>query len=354
MFERNLPILPPTVDLETKRILKQLVSAHKYLSELKGYSETIPNKNILINAIIINESKDSSEIENIITTHDDLYREMSSQSSNNLASKEVENYRTALWKGFDLVSTNNILSINMIIQIQEIIEKNSAGIRKVPGTVLKNDKTGEIVYTPPVGENVIREYLSNLEKYINIDDEMDDLIKLAVIHYQFESIHPFYDGNGRTGRIINVLFLILKGLLDSPILYLSRFIIRNKDTYYHLLQDVRESNNWEEWIIFILKGIEEISKETLDLTKLINNEVLLMRDEIKENLPKIYSKELIEILFKEFYTKTIFVEKGLNVTRKTAVNYLKKLEEKGFLISEKIGKERIYQNKRLFDLVKNN
>ncbi len=354
MFEQNLPMLPPNIDLETKKILKQLVSAHKYLSELKGYSETIPNKNILINAIIINESKDSSEIENIITTHDDLYREMSSQSSNNPASKEVENYRAALWKGFELVSKNNILSTNMIVQIQEIIEKNSAGIRKVPGTVLKNDKTGEIVYTPPVGEDVIREYLNNLEKYINIDDEIDDLIKLAVIHYQFESIHPFYDGNGRTGRIINVLFLILKGLLDSPILYLSRFIIRNKAAYYHLLQDVRENKNWEGWIVFILKGIEEISKETLELTKLINNEVILMRDQIKEELPNIYSKELIEILFKEFYTKTIFVEKGLNVTRKTAVSYLKQLEENGFLISEKIGKERIYQNKRLFDLVKNN
>ncbi len=354
MNHYKLPILPPDAELETKKILKQLVLAHKSLSELKGYSETIPNKNVLINAILINESKDSSAIENIITTHDDLYREMSSQSSNNPASKEVENYRVALWRGFTLVKENQILTTNMIVEIQELIERNSAGIRKVPGTVLKNERTGKVVYIPPVGEDLIRDYLNNLEKYMNNDDDKDDLIKLAVIHYQFESIHPFYDGNGRTGRIINVLYLILKGLLDSPILYLSRFIIRNKDAYYHLLQDVRENNNWEEWILFILKGIEEISKETLELTKLINDEVTSMRDEIKDKLPKIYSKELIDILFKEFYTKTIFVEEGLGITRKTAVSYLRQLEELGFLTSEKIGKERIYQNKRLFDLVKNN
>jgi Fic family protein len=246
-----------------------------------------------------------------------------------------------------------MLTTNMIIHIQCVIERNRAGIRKLPGTVLRNDKTGETVYTPPEGETEIRDLLSNLEKYINEDyDDIDPLIKLAVIHYQFESIHPFYDGNGRTGRIINILYFVLKNLLDSPILYLSSYIIRNKSAYYRLLQEVRTSENWEEWILYILTGIEETAVETLRLVKRINTEVETMRVEIKERLPKIYSKELIDLLFYEFYTKINYIEKGLSITRKTAVSYLNSLEEEGFLISEKIGKERIYQNKRLYDLVK--
>lgn len=226
-------------------------------------------------------------------------------------------------------------------------------MRKLPSTVLQNERTGETVYIPPAGEAEIREFLSNLEKYINEDyNDIDPLIKLAVIHYQFESIHPFCDGNGRTGRIINVLYLVLKELLDSPILYLSSYIIRNKSAYYRLLQEVRTHENWEEWIVYILRGIEETAEETLMLVKRINAEVETMSAEIKEKFPKIYSKELIDLLSYEFYTKTIYIENGLSVTRKTAVNYLSSLEKEGFLTSEKIGKERIYQNKRLYDLVK--
>ena len=353
MNTQILPMLPPDIDVETKAVLKQLARANRALAELKGYAESIPNKHILINAIMINEAKDSSAIENIITTHDELFKAMSSDSVTNPNAKEVINYRTALWHGYDLVKTQGILTISMIIEIQALIENNRAGIRKLPGTVLRNDYSGETVYIPPVGETLIRELLSNLEKYINEDNEdIDPLIKLAIIHYQFEVIHPFYDGNGRTGRIINVLYLVLKKMLDSPILYLSRYIIRNKSAYYRLLQEVRNINNWEEWIIYILKGIEETAEETLRLVKRINTEVELMFTEIKEKLPKIYSKELVELLFYEFYTKTIYIEKGLSVTRKTAVSYLTSLEKEGFLTSEKIGKERIYQNKRLYDLVK--
>jgi Fic family protein len=195
--------------------------------------------------------------------------------------------------------------------------------------------------------------MSNLEKYINEDfDGVDSLIKLAVIHYQFESIHPFYDGNGRTGRIINILYLVLMELLDSPILYLSSYIIRNKSAYYKLLQEVRTSENWQEWIVYILTGIEETAVETLMLVKKINYEVAVMTAEIKEKLPKLYSKELINLLFYEFYTKIQYIEEGLSVSRRTAVTYLQMLEKEGFLVSEKIGKERIYQNKRLYDLVK--
>lgn len=353
MSEYKLPMLPPNVDLETKTVLKQLARANRALAELKGYADTIPNKHILINAVMINEAKDSSAIENIITTHDDLYKAMSDASGASSAAKEVVSYRTALWFGYEQVKAREMLTTNMIVEIQGVIEKNRAGIRKLPGTVLMNERTGETVYTPPSGENEIRTLPSNLEKYINEDfDDIDPLIKLAVIHYQFESIHPFYDGNGRTGRIINVLYLVLKELLDSPILYLSSYIIRNKSAYYKLLQEVRTEENWEDWIIYILTGIEETAEETLQIVKKINAEVETMSAEIKEKLPKISSKELIDLLFYEFYTKIAYIENGLSVSRKTAVNYLNALEKEGFLTSEKIGKERIYQNKRLYDLVK--
>lgn len=353
MNEQKLPMLPPNAELETKAVLKQLARANRALAELKGYADTIPNKHILINAVMINEAKDSSAIENIITTHDDLYKAMSDASGASLAAKEVVSYRTALWQGYQEVKAGELLTTNIIVEIQSIIEKNTAGIRKLPGTVLRNETTGETVYTPPAGEAEIIELLNNLERYINEDDHnIDPLIKLAVIHYQFESIHPFYDGNGRTGRIINVLYLVLRKLLDSPILYLSSYIIRNKSAYYRLLQEVRTDNNWEEWIIYILTGIEETAEETLRLVKKINTEVETMSAEIKERLPKIYSKELIDLLFYEFYTKIVYIENGLSVTRKTAASYLSSLEKEGFLASEKIGKERIYQNKRLYDLVK--
>lgn len=353
MFEDKLPILPPEAELETKAVLKQLARANRSLAELKGYAATIPNKHILLNAVTINEAKDSSAIENIITTHDELYQAMSQAGYNNPATKEVVSYRRALWYGYEQVRQREMLTTNMIIDIHAHIENNRAGFRKLPGTVLLNETTGETVYTPPSGELEIFKLMTNLEKYINEDfDGIDPLIKLAVIHYQFESIHPFYDGNGRTGRIVNVLYLILKDLLDSPILYLSRYIIRNKTAYYRLLQSVRTDRNWEDWIVYVLTGIEETAEDTLDLVKRINIEVETMTTEIKEKLPKIYSKELIDLLFYEFYTKTQYIANGLSVSRKTAVNYLTALENAGFLVSEKLGKERIYQNKRLYDLVK--
>jgi Fic family protein len=349
----KLPMLPPNADIETKTVLRQSAKANRVLAELKGYADTIPNKHILINAIMVSEAKDSSAIENIITTHDDLYKAISDASGASFAAKEVVSYRTALWFGYEQVKVRKMLTTNMIVEIQEKIEKNRAGIRKLPGTVLMNEKTGETIYTPPSGEDEIRTILGNLEKYVNEDiGDIDPLIKLAVIHYQFESIHPFYDGNGRTGRIINILYLVLKGLLDCPVLYLSSFIIRNKTAYYKLLQEVRTKGDWEAWIIYILTGIEETAGETLRIVKKINREIETMSAEIKEKLPKLYSKELIDLLFYEFYTKIFYIEKGLSVSRKTAVNYLRVLEKEGFLISEKIGKERIYQNKRLYDLIR--
>jgi len=349
----NLPMLPPNANLETKVILKALSRASRALAELKGYADTIPNKHILINAVTINEAKDSSAIENIITTHDDLYKAMSGNGNIHSAAKEVVSYRTALWHGYEMVKNNEMITTNMIVEIQSTIEHNRAGIRKLPGTVLMNETTGETVYTPPGSEAEILKLMRNLEAYINEDtDGVDPLIKLAVIHYQFESIHPFYDGNGRCGRIINILYFVLKELLESPILYLSSYIIRNKTAYYRLLQEVRTHENWEDWIVYILTGIEETAIETLLLVKKINDEEAKMTEDIKEKLPKLYSKELIDLLFYEFYTKIQYIERGLSVSRRTAVTYLQVLEKEGFLVSEKIGKERIYQNKRLYDLVK--
>lgn len=349
----SLPFLPPQADLETGIVLKALAKASRSLAELKGYADTIPNQNILINAVTINEAKDSSEIENIITTHDELYRALSSSAKVNSAAKEVVSYRSALWLGYEKVKSSGLLTTNMMVEIQSIIEKNRAGIRKLPGTVLLNADTGETVYTPPSGEETILSLMGNLEKYINNpSDATDPLIKLAVIHYQFESIHPFYDGNGRTGRIINILYLVLTRLLDSPILYLSSYIIRNKDRYYRLLQEVRTKGAWEDWIVFILDGVEQTAAETLRLVKDINAQMEAMAAEIKEKLPKLYSKELIDLLFYEFYTKIKYIESGLSVTRLTASGYLKELECAGFLESEKLGRERIYLNKRLYDLVR--
>lgn len=347
-------MLPPKANFDTVKILKQLANTNRTLAELKGYADTIPNKHILINAINLNEAKDSSEIEQIITTHDDLYKALAYEKTATPAAKEVVNYRTALWRGYELVKEKELITTNMLIEIQSVIEQNKAGIRKLPGTALRNSLTGEIVYAPPQSEQEISEYLSNLEVYINDDsDGVDPLIKLAVIHYQFEAIHPFYDGNGRTGRILNVLYLVLKELLDSPILYLSRYILENKASYYKLLSGLQNNeDDYEEWVLFILAGIEETSTETFKLVKRIVDEINNYSEDLRQKLPTLYSKELVELLFYEFYTKTQYIENGLRVTRKTAVSYLEKLEQNGFLSSQKIGRERIYCNDRLFNVVK--
>lgn len=354
MSEYILPFLPPEYDFETVTVLKHLAAASRALAELKGYADTLPNKNILINAIMINEAKDSSAIENIITTHDELYQKLAKENYNSPAAKEVINYRTAVWHGYEQMKKTGILTTNMIVGIQSLIEENNAGIRKLPRTVLMNDATGDIVYTPPAGEHVLLEYMKNLEAYINDSTihQVDPLVKLAIIHYQFESIHPFYDGNGRTGRIINILYLILNDLLDSPILYLSRYIIENKQDYYYHLRNVRETMQWEEFIIYMLVGIEKTSIATLELIKNINSFFEHTASRIKQELPNIYSKEFAELIFIEFYTKTNYIADGLNVTRKTAASYLKALEGIGVFQSEKIGKERIYRNTGLFNLVK--
>ena len=350
----ELRYLPPEGDIESKTVLKQLNKATRALAELKAYAEVIPNKEILISTIALQEAKASSEIENIITTNDSLYKAMATTESKiDANTKEVLQYREALWYGVKLIEEKELITTNMIIEIQQILEGNRGGIRKLPGTALKNALTGETVYTPPSGEELIRRLLANLEEYYNIPDDIDSLIKLAVTHYQFEAIHPFYDGNGRTGRILNILYLLKEGLLDSPILYLSSYIIRNKKEYYEFLNKVTKDNDWESWIIYMLKAIEFTSKETLRTAKEIKNLIDATIDFVKEKEPKIYSKELIEFIFKEVYLKANqLVDNGLS-SRKTVVKYLKALEEIGVLQSEKVGREVIYINTALFNLLKN-
>ena len=352
----KLEMLPyKNVNLKTNKILEQLTLSSRALAELKGYSNTIPNMHILINAVTINEAKDSSAIENIFTTHDDIYKVLTESGYKEENAKEVVDYRNAIWLGYEQIKKDGYINTNTIIKIQGTIEHNNAGIRKLPGTELKNSITGETIYTPPQSEQEIRTYLKNLEDFINNnEDDIDPLIKVCLIHYQFESIHPFYDGNGRTGRILNILYLVLNNLIDSPILYLSKYINETKQEYYKLFNEVRNNNNFENWIIYILKGIEITSRETITLIEKIQNEMKNYKEEFRSKLPKIYSKELLESLFYEVYTKIAYIEKACNVTRITATSYLNQLEEIGLLESEKLGRERLYKNTRLIKLLSEN
>jgi len=353
MDNNTLQPLPLPFDVESKAVLRKTIEAGQYLAELKGVSRTIPNENILINTLVLQEAKDSSAIENIITTHDDLFKaDIFAEQIHSHNTKEVISYAAALRKGFALVKERGFLSSNFICEIQEVLEGNRAGFRKLPGTVLKNDRTGEVVYTPPQDYDTIVQLMSNLEKYINETRPEDPhpLVKMAIIHHQFESIHPFYDGNGRTGRIINMLYLTMNGLLDLPILYLSRYIIKHKADYYRLLQEARTTGKWEEWILYMLEGIAQTARETIVLVKEIGDLMQQYKTEIRERLPKIYSKDLLENLFKHPYTKIEHLQGDLGVSYLTSRTYLEKLSEAGFLIKQQIGRSNFFINQPLYDL----
>jgi len=348
----KLGLLPLEQDVETIKVLKSLPAAHASLAELKGIASTIPNQHILINTLGLQEAKDSSAIENIITTHDDLYKSELNLDSNRLNSKEVQNYISALKKGFEITSKQGIITNKIILKIQEELEQNNAGFRKLPGTTLKNATTGEVIYTPPQHADEIVKLMDNLEQFINNTEmgQYDPLIRMAIIHYQFESIHPFYDGNGRTGRIINILYLIRENLQNLPILYLSSYIIKHKADYYRLLQEVRDENNWEEWLLFMIKGVEETSKETIRLIIEIRDLMAHFKKVLRDNY-KFYSQDLLNNLFKHPYTKIEFLVNDLNVSRITAANYLNKLAEDGLLQKEKLGTGNYYVNKPLYELL---
>lgn len=349
----RIPMLPPEVDIETREVMRQLSNSSRFLAELKGIAKTIPNRSILISTLVLQEAKDSSEIENIVTTHDELYKsEIFVEQVKNPAIKEVRRYVSALVQGYELIKDDKLLTMNRIIEIQKVLEDNDAGIRRVTGTNLKNTKTDEVIYTPPDDPLVIDNALSNLEKYVNNPDmhDLNPLIKMAVIHYQFETIHPFYDGNGRTGRIMNVLYLVINDLLEMPVLYLSRFIVENKAEYYRLLNEVRINDSWEEWILFMLKAVEITSKQSIELVKSIGQLMANFKKKIRDELPRIYSQDLLNLIFKYPYTKIDHVVKTLGVTRITASKYLEELTNKGLLIKHKIGKQNYYINDQLMGI----
>jgi Fic family protein len=346
--------LPYPEDLETKSILKQLPPAHAALAELKGMVQSIPNQIILLNALGIQEAMDSSSIENIITTHDDLYKaNLDFEVSISPNVKEVQNYVAAMKRGFELVESQGLLTNQTLLKIQETLEGNNAGFRKLPGTALKNAQTGSVIYLPPQDPAEIQELMTNLEQFIN-DPELSDydpLVKMAIIHYQFESIHPFYDGNGRTGRILNILYLILTGLQKLPILYLSNHIIQHKSDYYRLLQGVREKGDLESWISYMIRGVENTAKETIQLIEALKILMAEMKTLLQNNY-KFYSQELLNNLFAHPYTKIEFLVRDLGVSRITAANYLNQLASDGVLRKERLGTGNYYVNERLFELLR--
>jgi Fic family protein len=343
----------PLASLETPAVLKRVTQASRQLAELKGIVASVPNPAILINTLVLQEAKDSSAIENIVTTHDDLYKEeLFPEGNGRLAAKEVRDYARALQVGFELVKRHGFLTGNHLQLIQNELEGNGAGFRKLPGTALKNS-LGETVYTPPQNPEEILALIADLERFLNADDAaqgVDPLVKMAVLHYQFESIHPFYDGNGRTGRILNVLYLVLTGLLDIPVLYLSRYIVRNKANYYRLLQAVRTESAWEEWTLYMLVGVEETARETIVLVQAIQAAYDDYRRRIRGEF-KFYSQDLVESLFVHPYTKIDFLERELGVSRLTATKYLDQLAAGGFLTKRKIGRSSYYINGALFHIL---
>ena len=350
----KLPKLPPDRELvENLNILRQVNKSIAALAELKGIANLIPNQAMLINAIVLQEAKDSSEIENIITTQDELYQAIATSTANiTPAIKEVVNYRKALFEGYKLIDQQGFLKLKNICDIQEILVANNAGLRKLPGTVLKNDKTGKVVYTPPQDYDEILDLMADFIIHFNEPNDLSPLINMAILHYQFESIHPFYDGNGRTGRLLNILYLILNKIVDVPILYLSSYIIENKSEYYRLLNEVNRKGVWEEWILYILKGLEHTAKDTIERISKIRLQLEKAILLVQQKAPKIYRKELVELLFEYPYCKVEFVTKKLGVERKAATRYLNALVEIGVLRQMKIGRVMLYINVELFTLLK--
>jgi len=345
-----MPALPPLDSLNPARfdsapILKRLASASRALAELKGVAGSIPNQGILINTLGLQEAKDSSEIENIVTTHDELFKDdVLPEAFANPAAKEVLRYRQALHLGYRRVRETGLITANQIIEIQAELERNQAGFRKLPGTALKTG-AGATVYTPPQDPAEIVVLMGDLERFINEAERfpVDPLIRMALIHHQFESIHPFYDGNGRTGRILNVLYLVKEGLLDVPVLYLSRHIVRTKADYYRLLQAVRDADAWEDWVLYLLEAVEQTAGQTIRTIHGIKDALFAYKHRIR-NEYKFYSQDLINNLFMHPYTKIEFIERDLGVSRLTASKYLDALAAGGFVQKKKIGRSNYYVN----------
>lgn len=346
--------LPPSVDFDTVPILKALARANRALAELKGRAATIPNQSILIDTLALQEAKASSEIENIVTTQDDLFQaDLFPEGPGSAAAKEVALYRDALKLGFDrLGETKGLITNSTLIAMFKLLKQRDGGFRQTPGTALKNEASGEIVFVPPQDAREIVSLMTDLEHYINAenDDALDPLIRMALIHHQFESIHPFPDGNGRLGRILNVLYLAQTGLLDIPVLYLSRHITQNKDTYYRLLQAVRAENAWEDWVLFMLEAVAETSGATLRLVEGIRQQMSDTKAQLRAELPKLYSQDLLNNLFRHPYTRIDYIVQDLGVSRQTAAKYLDELADKGFVEKVQAGRNNYFINAKLVAL----
>lgn len=347
----DLPLLPPKVELETKEILTKTIRASRALAQLNGAIRNLPNPSFFLDTLHLQEAKASSEIENIITTNDDLYQAVvADKKFHNPATKEVISYKEAIWLGFNRLERQPFITTNLCIELAQCIKQNTSGIRTTPGTTLSNTQ-GEVIYTPPSGEQVIREKMANLEAFINENDTIDPLIKMAVSHYQFEAIHPFSDGNGRTGRILLLLQLKLEKLLDVPALFLSEYIIEHKEMYYEGLRTVTENNDWSKFILYMLDMVETSAISGLERLESIIQLMETTGQEIRKRLPKVYSKDLVEVLFKLPYTKRQYLIDIDLGTPKTVGNYLRALEEEGFLKSVRVGKEKLYLNQALMNIL---
>lgn len=347
----SLPLLPPREDIESKPILKKCISARAALAELKQAGKLIPDQSVLINTIPLLEAQMSSEIENIVTTTDKLFRFASCELEKaDHATKEALSYRRALYQGYMAINKKPVCTSTAVEVCRTILNKDM-DIRKIPGTALKNPATDQIIYTPPVGQDLIRDKLSNWEKFLNQNSDIDPLIRMAIGHYQFEAIHPFTDGNGRTGRIINVLFLIQQQLLEIPVLYLSHYIINHKNDYYSLIKQITEKQQWEKWIIYILDGVEQTSAWTTEKIRGINQLLEHTCDYVRHNKPKIYSRELIDIIFEKPYCRITNLVEAKVAKRQTASVYLKELVDNGVLEEKKAGRENLYVHPKFLKLL---
>jgi Fic family protein len=352
----RLDPLPVSVELETTAVLRQLARSHRTLAELKGAAASIPNETILINTLALQEARDSSALENIITTEDDLFQgDVVSGQFPNPAAKEVYNYVAALKIGFHRIRKQGLLRLSDVLEIHAALIENRAGLRKLPGTVQKSEQTREIIYTPPQDPAEVEMLIGNFLEHFHRDrqGDPDPLVRTAVLHYQFESIHPFYDGNGRTGRILILLHLVLHGLLDLPVLYLSRYIIRHKVDYYRGLQAVREAGAWEAWLLYVLQAVEQTARETLTKVRGIRALMQETKLRLRRDLRKIYSQDLLNNLFEHPYTKIEFIERDLGVSRPTAIKYLDALTKTGFVRKAKLGRTNFYINQPLVDILSN-
>ncbi|MCE9587857.1 MAG: Fic family protein [Verrucomicrobia bacterium] len=346
-----LPILDLSL-LDSREVWMAIAEAERHLAELKGLCETLPNQAILISTLSIQEAKDSSEIENIITTHDEIFADREEESANGSV-KEVRYYVEALQGGFEEVRKSGLIRLKTLLDVQTRIEPKKAGLRKLPGTVLKNPASGRIVYEPPQSAAEVESLMNNLIDFLHAEDDLNPILRMAIAHHQFESIHPFYDGNGRTGRILNLLILQKEGLLDLPVLYLSRYITTTKGEYYRLLQETREKGLWKDWCLYMIRGVSMTARSEIALVKSLRALMQETKVKIRSRLEKIYSQDLLNNLFRHPYTKIEFVEKELGISRVTASKYLELLVTEGLLRKEKRGKTNFFINEPLFQLLSN-